>query len=109
VYNVVLGNILRAKQWQLAYGLFDEMRQRALSPDRYKNSTLITHFVKECLFDDALSWLQKMEMIDGKVGSTKILPLSSRPPQPPSFIPSVNQRNHPMWLKLTAISGMIRS
>ncbi|KAL2240457.1 pentatricopeptide repeat-containing protein At5g39980, chloroplastic [Sesamum indicum] len=60
-YNVVLRNVLRAKQWEVAYGLFDEMRGRALSPDRYTYSTLITHFGKEGLFDDALSWLQKME------------------------------------------------
>ncbi|CAH9083461.1 unnamed protein product [Cuscuta europaea] len=60
-YNVVLRNVLRAKQWRLAAGLFDEMRQRGLSPDKYTYSTLITHFGKEGLFDDALSWLQKME------------------------------------------------
>lgn len=34
-YNVVLRNVLRAKQWELARGLFDEMRERAISPDRY--------------------------------------------------------------------------
>ncbi|EPS61903.1 hypothetical protein M569_12888 [Genlisea aurea] len=60
-YNVVLRNVLRAKQWEIAHGLFDEMRQRAISPDRYTYSTLITHSGKEGLFDDALSWLQKME------------------------------------------------
>ncbi|KAJ0464831.1 putative tetratricopeptide-like helical domain superfamily [Helianthus annuus] len=60
-YNVVLRNVLRAKQWEIAYGLFDEMRQRGLSPDRYTYSTLITQFGKEGRFDDALSWLQKME------------------------------------------------
>ncbi|KAK9061736.1 hypothetical protein SSX86_018922 [Deinandra increscens subsp. villosa] len=60
-YNVVLRNVLRAKQWEIAHGLFDEMRQRGLSPDRYTYSTLITQFGKEGKFDDALSWLQKME------------------------------------------------
>ncbi|KAH7847560.1 hypothetical protein Vadar_027602 [Vaccinium darrowii] len=60
-YNVVLRNVLRAKQWQLAHGLFDEMRERAVSPDKYTYFTLITHFGKQGLFDDALSWLSKME------------------------------------------------
>ncbi|KAH7846862.1 hypothetical protein Vadar_018967 [Vaccinium darrowii] len=60
-YNVVMRNVLRAKQWQLAHGLFDEMRERAVSPDKYTYSTLITHFGKHGLFDDALSWLSKME------------------------------------------------
>ncbi|KAG6398285.1 hypothetical protein SASPL_139740 [Salvia splendens] len=60
-YNVALRNVLRAKQWEVAHGLFDEMRHRALSPDRYTYSTLITQFGKEGLFNDALSWLQKME------------------------------------------------
>ncbi|KAF7129101.1 hypothetical protein RHSIM_Rhsim10G0030900 [Rhododendron simsii] len=60
-YNVVIRNVLRAKQWQLAHGLFDEMRQRAVSPDKYTYSTLITQFGKQGLFDDALSWLSKME------------------------------------------------
>ncbi|KAJ6763458.1 hypothetical protein OIU79_024079 [Salix purpurea] len=31
-YNVVLRNVLRAKQWDHAHGLFDEMRNRALAP-----------------------------------------------------------------------------
>ncbi|GER27317.1 pentatricopeptide repeat-containing protein [Striga asiatica] len=60
-YNVVLRNALRAKQWVIAHGLFDEMSHRGLSPDRYTYSTLITHFGKSGLFDNALSWLQKME------------------------------------------------
>lgn len=34
-YNVVLRNVLRAKQWELAHGLFDEMRQRALAADSW--------------------------------------------------------------------------
>ncbi|KAL2898510.1 hypothetical protein RDABS01_040292 [Bienertia sinuspersici] len=61
VYNVVIRNVLRAKQWVVAQGLFEEMRQRALAPDRYTYSMLITQFGKEGLFDSALSWLQKME------------------------------------------------
>ncbi|GFS45020.1 tetratricopeptide repeat (TPR)-like superfamily protein [Actinidia rufa] len=61
IYNVVMRNVLRAKQWQVAHGLFDEMRQRAASPDRFTYSMLITHFGKQGLFDDAFSWLQKME------------------------------------------------
>ncbi|KAG7543939.1 Pentatricopeptide repeat [Arabidopsis thaliana x Arabidopsis arenosa] len=60
-YNVVLRNVLRAKQFDIAHGLFDEMRQRALAPDRFTYSTLITSFGKEGMFDSALSWLQKME------------------------------------------------
>lgn len=44
-YNVVLRNVL-----------FDEMRERALSPDRYTYSTLITQFGKEGLFNYALLW-----------------------------------------------------
>ncbi|KAI3474826.1 hypothetical protein Pfo_030137 [Paulownia fortunei] len=80
-YNVVLRNVLRAKQWQIAYGLFDEMRERALSPDRYTYSTLITHFGKEGLFDDALSWLQKMEQdrLSRKLGDySKAISIFSR-------------------------------
>lgn len=34
-YNVVLRNVLRSKQFHLAHGLFDEMRHKGLSPDRY--------------------------------------------------------------------------
>lgn len=34
-YNVVMRNVLRAKQWEVAHGLFDEMRQKALAPDRF--------------------------------------------------------------------------
>ncbi|PQQ06730.1 pentatricopeptide repeat-containing protein [Prunus yedoensis var. nudiflora] len=60
-YNVVIRNVLRAKQWEIAHGLFEEMRQRALAPDRYTYSTLITSFGKAGMFDSALSWLQKME------------------------------------------------
>ncbi|KAK7817718.1 pentatricopeptide repeat-containing protein [Quercus suber] len=60
-YNVVMRNVLRAKQWEVARGLFDEMRQRALAPDRYTYSTLITYFGKEGMFDSALGWLQQME------------------------------------------------
>ncbi|CAH2079849.1 unnamed protein product, partial [Thlaspi arvense] len=60
-YNVVLRNVLRAKQFDIAHGLFDEMRRRALAPDRFTYSTLITSFGKEGMFDSALSWLQKME------------------------------------------------
>ncbi|OIW14693.1 hypothetical protein TanjilG_33035 [Lupinus angustifolius] len=60
-FNVVIRNVLRAKQWQLAHGLFDEMRQLGLSPDRYTYSTLITYFGKHGLFDSSLFWLQQME------------------------------------------------
>ncbi|XP_077245168.1 tetratricopeptide repeat (TPR)-like superfamily protein [Tasmannia lanceolata] len=60
-YNVVLRNVLRAKQWELASGLVHEMRSRSISPDRFTYSTLITHFGKAGLFDSALSWLQHME------------------------------------------------
>ncbi|KAJ6860639.1 hypothetical protein NC651_036891 [Populus alba x Populus x berolinensis] len=60
-YNVVLRNVLRAKQWDHAHGLFDEMRNRALAPDRYTYSTLITHFGKAGMFDASLFWLQQME------------------------------------------------
>ncbi|KAJ6421735.1 hypothetical protein OIU84_029009 [Salix udensis] len=61
-YNVVLRNVLRAKQWDHAHGLFDEMRNRALAPDRYTYSTLITHFGKAGMFDASLFWLQQMEL-----------------------------------------------
>lgn len=37
--NVLLRNVLRAKQWHLAHGLFDEMRQKGLSPDRWSKTT----------------------------------------------------------------------
>ncbi|GKD18858.1 pentatricopeptide repeat-containing protein, partial [Tanacetum coccineum] len=60
-YNVVLRNVLREKQWEIAYGLFNEMREKGLSPDRFTYSTLITMFGKEGRFDEALGWLQKME------------------------------------------------
>ncbi|CAI8597977.1 unnamed protein product [Vicia faba] len=60
-YNVVLRNVLRAKQWQFAHGLFDEMRQKGLSPDKYTYSTLITYFSKQGLFDSSFFWLQQME------------------------------------------------
>ncbi|XP_050879424.1 LOW QUALITY PROTEIN: pentatricopeptide repeat-containing protein At5g39980, chloroplastic [Lathyrus oleraceus] len=60
-YNVVLRNVLRAKQWHFAHGLFDEMRQKGLSPDRYTYSTLITCFSKQGLFDSSFFWLQQME------------------------------------------------
>lgn len=36
-YNVVIRNVLRAKQWEVAHGLFEEMRHKALAPDRYLN------------------------------------------------------------------------
>ncbi|KAI3969012.1 hypothetical protein MKW92_041916 [Papaver armeniacum] len=49
------------KQWELASGLVDEMRQRAISLINLFYSTLITHFGKEGDFDSALSWLQQME------------------------------------------------
>lgn len=54
VYNVVIRNVLRAKQWVVAHGLFDEMRQRGLAADRYTYSMLITQFGKEGMFDSAL-------------------------------------------------------
>ncbi|OMO79147.1 hypothetical protein CCACVL1_13886, partial [Corchorus capsularis] len=60
-YNVVIRNVLKAKQWAIAHGLFEEMRERGLAPDRFTYSTLITYFGKEGMFDSALSWLQKME------------------------------------------------
>ncbi|KAL5722505.1 hypothetical protein ACHQM5_006020 [Ranunculus cassubicifolius] len=60
-YNVTIRNVLRAKKWELAAGLFDEMRQRGISPDRFTYSSLITCFGKQGMFDAALGWLQHME------------------------------------------------
>ncbi|KAH0667469.1 hypothetical protein KY285_028675 [Solanum tuberosum] len=72
-YNVALRNVLRAKQWQLAYGLFDEMRQRALSPDRLKTSgitpdlvaynTMINVFGKAKLFREAQLLIKEMRSV----------------------------------------------
>ncbi|KAJ4828406.1 hypothetical protein Tsubulata_027359 [Turnera subulata] len=60
-YNVALRNVLRAEQWEVAHGLFEEMRERGLAPDRYTYSMLITQFGKAGMFDSSLFWLQKME------------------------------------------------
>ncbi|PPS17115.1 hypothetical protein GOBAR_AA03447 [Gossypium barbadense] len=60
-YNVVIRNVVKAKEWAVAHGLFEEMREKGLTPDRFTYSTLITYFGKEGMFDLALSWLQKME------------------------------------------------
>ncbi|GAB2265246.1 hypothetical protein Dimus_000315 [Dionaea muscipula] len=60
-YNLVLRSVLRAKQWVVARGLFDEMRQRDLTPDRYTYSMLITHLGREGMFDSALALLLTME------------------------------------------------
>ena len=43
--------MLQVKQWKIAHGTFDKMNQRALAPDRYTYSTLITHFGKAGMFD----------------------------------------------------------
>ncbi|KAL0343923.1 UNVERIFIED_CONTAM: Pentatricopeptide repeat-containing protein, chloroplastic [Sesamum angustifolium] len=56
-YNVVLRNVLRAKQWEVAYGLFDEMRERALSPD----SNLIELSRKLCDFSKAISIFSRLK------------------------------------------------
>ncbi|CAH2079852.1 unnamed protein product [Thlaspi arvense] len=45
--NTLLLSVFRVKQFDIAHGLFDEMRQRALAPDRFTYSTLITSFGKE--------------------------------------------------------------
>ncbi|CAN6484996.1 unnamed protein product [Victoria cruziana] len=60
-YNVVLRNVLRAKQWDLAHGLVTEMRGNSVSPDKFTYSTLITSFGKHGFFDESLAFLQQME------------------------------------------------
>ncbi|XP_078443664.1 tetratricopeptide repeat (TPR)-like superfamily protein [Wolffia australiana] len=61
-FNVVLRNALRAAEWAVAAGLFDEMRDRhGLSPDRCSYATMISSLGKAGKLDTALSWLHRME------------------------------------------------
>ncbi|KMZ75616.1 putative Pentatricopeptide repeat-containing protein [Zostera marina] len=61
-YNVVLRNVLRASEWDVAAGLLHEMvHERNLSPDRYTYATLISALGKAGHLEAALHWLQRME------------------------------------------------
>lgn len=60
-YNIVIRNVLKARQWTLGEGLVSEMTEKGVVPDKYTYSSLISSFGKAGKFDSAVMWLQRME------------------------------------------------
>lgn len=60
-YNIVIRNVLKARQWTLGEGLVSEMIDKGVAPDKFTYACLISAFGKAGKFDSAILWLQRME------------------------------------------------
>ncbi|KAG0494872.1 hypothetical protein HPP92_005866 [Vanilla planifolia] len=59
-YNIVLGLLGSAKQWDLLWSLWDEMQSKGIMPTNATYATLINAYSKGGLKREALMWLGEM-------------------------------------------------